>query len=63
MPSEVFDGWFIERITSAGWPAQGARWDALLGGYSFEEWTNFSWKKEELDLYSLSYSEQSIKII
>ena len=63
MPNEVFDGWFIERITSAGWPAQGARWDALLGGYSFEEWTNFSWKKEELDLYSLPYSERSIEII
>lgn len=63
MPADVFDSWLVERIESAGWPAQGSRWNALLGGYSVEEWSRFTWSKEQLDLKSLEFSEDTLKII
>ena len=63
MPKEVFDGWLLERIATAGWPPYSPRWNALLGGYSPNEWKNFTWNKENLDIYNLTFSEDSISII
>jgi len=63
LPTEVFDGWFIERIKTAGWPPTGARWNALLGGYSIEEWSTFVWQAEDVDLHSIPLSVDSAKNI
>ncbi|BBL57227.1 hypothetical protein [Methylomonas koyamae] len=63
MPDQVFNEWLVERIESAGWPPVGPRWNALLGGYTSDTWATFSWNQEELDLYNLTYSKESIRII
>ena len=57
LPDEIFDDWMVERVETAGWPPVGARWNALLGGYSAEEWAMLSWSKKSLDLSALVFSE------
>ena len=63
IPQEVRDVWLSERIETAGWPPNGARWNALLAGYTAAQWSKFSWHKEELDLSALPFSTEAIRII
>ena len=63
IPEIVFNDWLVERVVTAGWPPHGARWNALLCGYSPNEWSEFSWEEREVDLYGLSFSEQALRII
>jgi len=63
LPADVFDGWLIERIEAAGWPPRGARWNALLGGYSVQDWSSFTWTAEDVDLHTLPFAEDSIRNI
>ncbi len=63
IPQEVRDAWLNERIDTAGWPPTGARWNALLAGYAPDQWVKFTWHKEELDLSTLSFSTEAIRII
>lgn len=62
-PDEVVEGWLADRVASAGWPPEGDRWNALLAGYSPDEWATFSWRKAALDIYSLTFSQKSIRDI
>jgi hypothetical protein len=63
LPAEVFDPWMIERVETAGWPPRGARWNAVLGGYSPAEWAELVWFQEGVDLGSLQFSDDAVQII
>ena len=63
IPREVRQMWLYERIQTAGWPPRGDRWRALLRWHTTNQWSQFTWAKEEIDLSAVTFSEDSMLML
>jgi hypothetical protein len=63
LPDEVADGWMLDMARDDPWPPAGAKWNARLAGHTIQQWQNFSWTHEQVDLVKVPFSDEAMRII
>jgi len=63
LPDAVVDDWMLDMARGDIWPPAGPRWYARLAGFSVEQWRNFNWTHEQVDIYKVPFSDDARQII
>ena len=61
-PDEVIEDWLLPFANDIKWPPKHQRWEGILFGRTVEFWQVKKWKKQDIDLSEIIFSQNTIEI-